>query len=257
MAPCTALCQAPTGTITGVATDPAGSPLVGVRIIVTSHTSGLARHLTTSNDGAYTAVALLPGAYRLAAQSEGFGALERSALVEAGTTTTINLPFELTGLTENVTVRDIAPLIRYDHHQVTGIVTRNQIENLPLNGRNFLELAKLEPGAQPITRASSNRTFVPILGQPGGNSGRGTRVTVDGGSIMAVGNGGAAMAFSQELVQEFQVTSVNLDLSTGLTSGAAINVATRSRRYAVPRHGHLLLSRSQSLSISRAQSRSN
>ena len=173
-------------------------------------------------------MALLPGAYRLAAQSEGFGALERSALVEAGTTTTINLPFELTGVTENITVRDIAPLIRYDQHQVSGLVNRIQIENLPLNGRHFLELAKLEPGAQPITRASSNRTFVPILGQPAGNSGRGTRVTVDGGSIMAVGNGGSAMAFSQEVVQEFQVTSVNLDLSTGLTSGAAVNIATRS-----------------------------
>ena len=121
-----------------------------------------------------------------------------------------------------------APLIQYEQHQVGGLVTRKQIEDLPLNGRNFLELAKLEPGVQPPTRASSNRTFVPALGQPVGNSGRGTRVTVDGGSIMAVGNGGSAMGFSQEVVQEFQISTVNFDLTTGLTNGAAINVITRS-----------------------------
>ena len=121
-----------------------------------------------------------------------------------------------------------APLIQYEHHQVGGLVSRKQIEDLPLNGRNFLELAKLEPGVQPPTRAASNRNFVPALGQPVGNSGRGTRVTVDGGSIMAVGNGGSAMGFSQEVVQEFQVATVNFDLTTGLTNGAAINVTTRS-----------------------------
>jgi hypothetical protein len=127
-----------------------------------------------------------------------------------------------------VTIEAAAPLMQYEHHQVGGLINRNQIEDLPLNGRNFLELAKLEPGVQAPTRASSNRTFVPALGQPVGNSGRGTRVTIDGGSIMAVGNGGSAMGFSQEVVQEFQVATVNFDLTTGLTNGAAVNVTTRS-----------------------------
>jgi len=97
-----------------------------------------------------------------------------------------------------------------------------------MNGRNFLELAKLEPGVQPATRASGNRTMVPVLGAPGGVSGRGTRVTVDGGSIMSVGFFAAAMGFSQEVVQEVQISTVNYDLATGLTFTGAINVATRS-----------------------------
>src|SRR4029077_9867799 len=79
------------------------------------------------------------------------------------------------------------------------------------------------------TRGSNNRTFVPLLSTPaGGNNGRGTRVTVDGGSIMQIGNGGGAMSFSQEEVQEFQVSTVNFDLSTGMTASGSINVATRS-----------------------------
>ena len=78
------------------------------------------------------------------------------------------------------------------------MVTRPQIEGLPLNGRNYLELVKLEPGAQQPTRTSNNRTLVPLLGSPMGQNGRATRITVDGGSVMEVGNGGSAMGFSQE-----------------------------------------------------------
>jgi hypothetical protein len=209
-------------------TDPAGAAIQGARISIINRASGLNRNLSTSDEGNYIAAALPPGDYHLMIEATGFSQLERTATVEAGTTTTVNFQFEVGGLSEKITINDIAPLIRYDHHQVSGLISRKQIENLPLNGRNFLELAKLEPGVQAPTRASSNRFFVPALGQPQGNNGRGTRVTVDGGSIMAVGVGGSAMGFSQEVVQEFQVSTVNFDLTTGLTNGAAINVVTRS-----------------------------
>ena len=220
--------QAPTGTLSGVVMDPAGTPVAGARIRLTNRDSGLTRSLTTSAEGDYSAAALPPGEYLVTAEADGFGLLERTAAVETGATTTLNLTLQVGELSEQVTVDTAAPLMQYEHHQVGGLVGRRQIEDLPLNGRNFLELAKLEPGVQPPARASSNRTFVPALGQPVGNSGRGTRVTVDGGSIMAIGLGGSAMGFSQEVVQEFQVATVNFDLTTGLTNGAAVNVTTRS-----------------------------
>ncbi|MCM3904639.1 MAG: carboxypeptidase-like regulatory domain-containing protein [Pyrinomonadaceae bacterium] len=220
--------QAPTGTVVGVVTDAAGAPVAGARLRLTNRDSGLTRSLTTSEEGNYSAAALPPGVYQVTAEAEGFHLLERTAALATGATTTLNLTLQVGELSELVTVDTAVPLMQYDQHHVSGLVGRNQIEDLPLNGRNFLELAKLEPGIQPPTRAASNRTFVPALGQPVGNSGRGTRVTVDGGSIMAVGNGGSAMGFSQEVVQEFQVATVNFDLTTGLTNGAAINVITRS-----------------------------
>jgi len=82
-------------------------------------------------------------------------------------------------------VSGAAPLLHYDQHQVGGLVSRAQIENLPLNGRNFLELAKLEPGVTDPVRLADNRTFVSSLGAGLQTIPRMayTRVTVDGASV--------------------------------------------------------------------------
>ena len=117
--------------------------------------------------------------------------------------------------------------MHYDSHAVSGTVTQTQIEGLPLNGRSFLDLAKLEPGAQPPSRTNSNRMLVPVLGAPGVNVG-GASFTVDGGSITSVGVGGSQMGLSQEVVQEFQLSTVNFDLSTGMALAGGVNVVTRS-----------------------------
>lgn len=220
--------QAPTGMITGVIVDSLGTPIAGARLLLTNRDNGMTRRLETSSKGDYTAASLPPGVYRLTAEADGFSLLERTATVETGATTTLHLTLQVGEISETVPVETAAPLMSYEHHQVGGLVSRKQIEDLPLNGRTFLELAKLEPGVQSPARTATNRTFVPALGQPVGNSGRGTRVTVDGGSIMAVGSGGSAMGFSQEVVQEFQVSTVDFDLTTGLTNGAAVNVSTRA-----------------------------
>lgn len=228
LATLSARAQAPTGTISGLVNDSSGKPVAGARLRLTNRDSGLIRSLTTSSEGDYSVAALPPGVYLVTIEADGFRALEHTALVETGRTTTLNFALQVREVSATVMVTTSVPLMQYEHHQVGGLVGRSQIEDLPLNGRNFLELAKLDSGVQAPARASSNRTFVPALGQPVGNSGRGTRVTVDGGSVMAVGNGGSAMGFSQEVVQEFQITTVNFDLTTGLTNGAAINVTTRS-----------------------------
>jgi len=220
--------QAPTGAIAGAVRDPSGAAVVGGQIKAVSGATGLARTVVSSGQGNYSIPALLAGEYEVSAEAPSFQRLVRTVLVEAGATTTADFALRVGEVTESVTVDAASPQMHYDSHTVGGVVTHSQIEDLPLNGRGFLELAKLEPGVQPPSRTSSNRIFVPVLGAPGGNNGRGTRVTVDGGSIMAVGNGGSAMGFSQEPVQEFQVSTVNFDLSTGPTFSGAINVVTRS-----------------------------
>src|SRR5262245_47079326 len=220
--------QAPTGAIAGVVRDQSGAAVPKAQVKLTSMSTGLRRAVATSEQGDYSFPALLPGEYQVSTEVQGFKRMVSRATVEAGVTTNADFDLVVGGTNDSVTVEGASPQIQYDSHTVGGVVTHGQIQGLPLNGRSFLELAKLEPGVQPPARASSNRIFVPALGQPLGNSGRGTRVTVDGGSIMAVGNGGSAMGFSQEVVREFQIATVNFDLTTGPTNGAAINVVTRS-----------------------------
>jgi hypothetical protein len=220
--------QAPTGSIAGAVRDPSGAAVSGAQLTVVNTATQIARTETTSEQGNYSFPALLPGDYELTVQADRFRTLNRAASVEAGATTIADFDLRLGDLKESVTVESTTPQIRYDSHSVSGTITGTEIQNLPLNGRSFLELAKLEPGVQPPSRTTGNRTYVAVLGGPGGPSGSGTRVTVDGASIMTPAGFGAAMGFSQDLVQEFQVSSANYDLSTGLTFSGAVNVATRS-----------------------------
>lgn len=220
--------QVPTGAIAGMITDATGARIPGAKVTITSSQTGLKRALVTSDVGTYSAAALLPGLYEVTADAPGFARVARAATVDAGSTTDVNFVMQTGASAETVTVTGVSPQMHYESPEVDGLITRPQIEELPLNGRNFLELAKLEPGAQQPARTSNNRTLVPLLASPVGQNGRATRITVDGGSIMEVGNGGAAMGFSAEAVEEFQVSTVNFDLSTGATASGAVNVATRS-----------------------------
>ncbi|MBZ5619592.1 MAG: carboxypeptidase regulatory-like domain-containing protein [Acidobacteriia bacterium] len=224
----TVAAQVPTGTIAGVVRDPSGAAMSGARLKVVSLATNVARTETSSEQGDYSFPSLVAGEYKVSVQAEHFPAMDREASVEPGATTTADFDLRLGDVKESITVDATSPQLRYDSHSVGGTITGGEIQNLPLNGRSFLELAKLEPGVQPPSRTSGNRTLIPVLGAPGGPSGSGTRVTVDGGSIMAVSQYGSAMGFSQDVVQEFQISTANFDLSTGISFSGAINVATRS-----------------------------
>ena len=230
LAEVTLLAQTPTGTIVGNVTDPTGAVISSAAITIVNRATGLTRTSTTDPEGTYTAPSLPAGFYEIRAQAVGFSTLLQQVYVAAGSTTTVDLSLRIGEVAQQVSAEtEASPQIQYDSHRVGGLVSRAQIENLPLNGRNFLELAKLEPGGTG-PQSTLNRTFVPILGSGLVSFPRigYTRMTVDGASIMAMGAPGAGQTVSQDVVQEFQISSVNMDLSTGLGSSGAINIVTRS-----------------------------
>ncbi len=223
--------QTPSGTITGVVIDASGARVVDAGVSIANRHTGQASTLTTSADGIFSVAALPPGEYRVIVTVTGFRRIERDVNVEAGTTTTADFALEIGDVTSSVTVQATVPLLHRDDHQIGGVVRREQIENVPLNGRNFLELAKLEPGVtSPVRGAAGNRTFIATLGsglQAIPRVGF-TRVTVDGASINAAGTIGTSLQISPEVVQEFQLSTANFDLVTSMTTNGSINIVTRS-----------------------------
>jgi hypothetical protein len=220
--------QAPVGTISGTVTDPTGAVIKDALINVRNKATGFERQTKSESDGSYSAPALPAGEYEVKTQVQGFRTILREVTVTVGSIVKIDLALEVGQANEIVTVdASGTSQINYESHSIDGVITRQKIQELPLNGRSFLQLAFLEPGvtASPGTTAQYNSLFsVSILG---GDSAR-TAITVDGGTVRNSIEGNTGMNFSQEVVQEFQLSSTNFDLSTGITSVGGVNIVTRT-----------------------------
>ncbi|HEX5082213.1 MAG TPA: carboxypeptidase regulatory-like domain-containing protein, partial [Blastocatellia bacterium] len=220
--------QAPVGTISGTVTDPSGAIIKDAPIIIRNKATGFTRQTKSENDGVYSAPALPAGQYEIKLQMQGFRTLVLEVTVATGTITSANLQVEIGQTTEIVTVNaGSAAQINAEAHSIDGIITRQKIQELPLNGRNFLNLASLEPGVT-IGYGSTSQYNAPFeVSILGGSSSR-TSITVDGGTVRNSIEGNTGMNFSQEVIQEFQLSSTNFDLSTGITSVGGVNIVTRT-----------------------------
>lgn len=219
--------QVPTGTISGVVLDESGAVVPSALVTITHKSTGEARNLTSSADGAFSSAALPAGEYEVKAVMKGFRTTVREATVETGATTTVDMRLQVGASKDIVTVEAATAQVEYQRNTLDGVITRQKIQELPLNGRSFLNLAFLEPGVtvNPGSTSQYNSLFsVSVLG---GATDK-TAITVDGGNIRNSIEGNTGMNFSQEVVQEFQLSSANFDLSTGITSVGAVNIVTRS-----------------------------
>jgi len=223
--------QTGTGAISGAVTDQSGAVVPNANITITNKATGTSRQLITNAEGLFSAPALLAGEYEVKVELSGFRTAVRSAQVLAGSDTTANFGLTPSGTREVITVEAATAQINYDTHTVEGSIERQSIQELPLNGRNFTQLATLQPGVTVVAGATSSRNSpiaVTVLGGSGA-FGAQTLMTLDGLKIMDEYDGtGGQINFSQELVQEFQLSQVNFDLSTGITSVGAINIVSRS-----------------------------
>jgi len=219
--------QVPTGSLAGAVTDATGAVVPNAVVTLTNKETGATRTVESNSEGFYSAPSLPAGEYEVKVVAKGFSSLLRVATVLTGSTTTVNVSLQVGQTNEIVTVTGAtATSINYESNTVQGVVTRQQIDSLPLNGRSFLSLAQLEPGVtvQLGNPAQFNAQFnVSVLGGPSSH----TAITIDGGNVRNPVEGGTGQNFSQEVVQEFQLSSTNFDLSTGITAFGAINIVTR------------------------------
>ncbi len=222
------LAQAPTGTISGTVIDAAGAVVPNANVTVKNKATGTERKLTSDDAGNFSAPSLAVGDYEVTAQAKGFRTTLREFTVATGSIVKAEMQMEVGQQSEIVTVAgDGQAQINTESHSIDGVITRQKIQELPLNGRSFLQLAFLEPGVSASAGSTSQYNSLFTVSILGGASNK-TAITVDGGNVRNSIEGNTSMNFSQEVIQEFQLSSSNFDLSTGITSVGAVNIVSRS-----------------------------
>jgi outer membrane receptor protein involved in Fe transport len=227
--PFAAFAQSSTGSISGTATDESGAALPGVTVTATNVATSVSRTTVTNETGNYQVGLLPPGVYAVSGELEGFRPVRFDRInVHVGSNSTLDLKM-LVGVAETMTVTAAAPLIETDRTQVTAVVNETYIQNLPANGRNFIDFVLTTPGVVRDVRAGD----ISFAGQRGTlNSlvidGANNDNTFFGQSLGRTGSGRAPYQFSQDAVKEFVVNSNAYSAEYGRAGGAVINVVTKS-----------------------------
>src|SRR6204780_3349250 len=218
-----------TGSVQGTLADSTGAVVANATITIINKGTGESFGVQTSSAGTYNSGALVPGEYTVRAEVKGFKTVEAGVVVRVGVVSGVNLNLEIGASNTVVEVAEQAVTVNTEQPSVQGVLTRDQIENLPVNGRNFLDLAQLEPGVQIQDGADFDPTKVGFSSiSVGGRFGRTARIEVDGVDVSDETVGTTTENIPASAIDEFQISQSTLDLSNELTSSGAVNVTTRS-----------------------------
>src|SRR5260370_23599203 len=135
------------GRITGTITDQTGGAISGATVTVKDVQRGISRDLTTGDTGEYNAPNLLPGTYSVRGEAKGFKAVERqNILVEVGKELRVDISLQPGGVSQTITITEAPPLVETTNATLGGTLSNQTINDLPLNGRNYINLLTLRPG---------------------------------------------------------------------------------------------------------------
>lgn len=217
------------GAIQGSITDSTGAAVGGATVKIENAQTGFLKVLTTDNAGFYSLGPLNPGEYKVTVSASGFSTLSVGTVVRTGTATSGS--FKLQVGSADTTIEVTAGQIQVNTEQagVSDVLTQDQISKLPVNGRNFLDLAQIEPGVI----LQSGESFDPTKAgysaiSLSGVSGRTTRILLDGQDITDENVGTTLFNVSQGSIDEFQLNRANQDASGEVTSTGQVLVSTRS-----------------------------
>jgi hypothetical protein len=228
LAPAARAQDAATGVVTGRVTGATGAPLAGARVVATRSATAETREATTDARGGYALTSLAPGEYRVVFEAAGFQPRTREGMaVEVGRRHLLDVVLDVQGRAETVDVAERALSVPTGSSVVGGVIGATAVENLPLNGRNFLELAFLIPGNAPAPNFDPTKTNVLAI-SAAGQLGRGGNITIDGQDNNDDVVGGPLANLPQDAVQEFQMATGRYSAEQGRSAAAAVNVVTRS-----------------------------
>src|SRR5580765_596076 len=227
--------QGTTGSISGTVTDPQKAVVPGVTILVRQTDTGAERTLVSDEHGRYTVLNLNPGPYRLTAELSGFRKVVRDQLTVAiGKDLLVDVEMGIGGVEEQVTVTGETSNVSIGSTTSGGVVTTQQIAELPLNGRSFMQLATLQPGV--ITSRGTARDFTGGFGSTqlaiGGARPEQTGYLMDGTNIADISDKApsslSGVLLGVDTVQEFSVQTHGYSAEFGRAAGGVMSTVTKS-----------------------------
>ena len=223
-----AVAQQTTGSITGRILDDQGSAVPGATVTAKNTATGFTRTDVSDAEGIFRLTALTVGNYDLTTELAGFSKVEtKGVIVNVGQTLDLNFTMKLATVSETITVNAETPLIQTNSSSVGGVVDVQRIENLPLNGRQFANLAATIPGVG-LGFHSDPTKSTQYSPQIGGGNGRNVNYQIDGGDNNDDTVGGLLQLFPLEAIQEFNFVTQRYKAEYGRSNGGVMNIVTKS-----------------------------
>ena len=223
-----AVAQVNTANLSGTVTDPQGLGVRGAQVTATNKATDAERSTTTDDTGHYSLVGLAPGVYKIAVDGGPQFApyVDEDVVVTVGQEATLKISLALAGMQQTVTVTSETAVIETSKTEVSQTVEQRQINNLPINGRNYINFT--------LTNSQVTRDSSPAIGPAptsglniNGQRARSNMVSIDGADAVDNSVNGIRATVSQEGVQEFQMILSNYNAEYGRATGGVINIVTK------------------------------
>jgi carboxypeptidase family protein len=226
-----------TGNITGTVRDPQGAAVPKAEITITEEKTGQSRTVTATDDGFYNVTSLPAGIYTISTSPSGFKKTVSTGVeLHVNENKTVNLDLQVGQVTETVTVTSESAPVELRSGEVSSLISEKQVTELPLNGRNYAQLALMVPGVSPVTQSGAGGAFATrgtglnagVDMSVNGNQSNSNLWTVDGVNNMDVGSNRTLLVFpSIDSIQEFRVERNSFSAEFGQAQGAVVNLITK------------------------------
>ncbi len=220
------------GRIAGTITDPTGAPIAGAHVVITNTGTQAARSVSTDNKGFYSVAELPIGAYKVEVDQTGFKRSSQSGLnISADARLTANFTLQVGELSQSVVVEARPEQLNTTSGEVAHAIDQRQVNNLPLNGRSYMELLTLVPGAAVTNpdQFSVNTSLSATNQVVNGHRSNQNNITVDGvGNLDNGSNGSLINNVSPDFMQEVKIQTSNFSAEYGRSTGATFNLATKN-----------------------------
>jgi hypothetical protein len=224
----TAFAQQTTGNVTGRVLDPQGAAIPGATVTAKSAQTGFTRSEVSDAEGLYRLSSLPVGMYDITAELQGFSTVANKNIeVNVAQTVTLDFSMKVAQVAETINVTAATPLIQTTASGVGSVVDIKRIENLPLNGRQFANLAATVPGVGLSFHSDPTKStqYAPLVN---GGAGRNINYVIDGGDNNDDTVGGALQGYPLEAVQEFNFQTQRFKAEYGRSNGGVLSVVTKS-----------------------------